>query len=156
MDRETLHRILTNPTRVGLDKVEKEVARINGINDVLRKELQTWKDAVTARNETIVDLNNTITKLRDCTRTLEEDRKIVNRRIKKNQKKDALQVEELRIELQATYVAANQIARNFTKLTTTLETTEIVAEHVRDSIAGNVEIDWTKELNRESDDTDTE
>jgi predicted nucleic acid-binding Zn-ribbon protein len=156
VDKEILHRILVHPTRTGLDKVEKEVARLNGVNDVLRQELVTWKDAVATRNETVVGLNNTITKLHDRIDTLNESRELDMKLSKKFCCDNAFRVERLRLGVQAAHLYINDLASCLSSLNGTIEKLEDEARETRNVIAGDTEIDWTKELSRESDDTDTE
>lgn len=154
MDKETLHRILVNPTRTGLDKVEKEVARLHGVNDVLRQELTTWKNAVATRNVTVEDLNGDLdgrkAELVRLYRELQEAANIVS----EEKKQDALQIERLRISVQAAHSCVSDLASRFHDLNNSLDVLEYKTGEVRDHIAGDAEIDWVKELGRGSDDTD--
>jgi peptidoglycan hydrolase CwlO-like protein len=156
MDKETLHRILVHPTRTGLDKVEKEVARLNEVNDVLRQELVTWKDAVAARNETIKLNNEDIAELHDRIETLNEDRRVVNRAIKEDQRRDAIRVDRIRVSVQAAHSCLSSLATQLLSLNGSLGELENEVCETRNNIAGDVEIGWAKELSHESDDTDTE
>jgi chromosome segregation ATPase len=156
VDKETLRRILVNPTRTGLVKVEKEVTRLNGVNDVLRQELVTWKDAVAARNETIEILREENTKLQRRIESLREDKESANRRIRENQKKDAVQVERTRLGVNATRICIDALASRLGGLSGSLGKLENEVFNTRNDIAGDVEIDWAKELGREFDDTDSE
>ena len=156
MDKETLHRILVHPTRTGLDKVEKEITRLNGVNDVLRQELQTWKDAVAARNETIKLNNKDTAELQHQVDTLNESIELNMKHSKRLRHDNALQVERLRIHVQTTHSCVDDLTIHLHKLNGSLKKLEDEAWAVRNSIAGDVEIDWTEELSRESDDTDTE
>lgn len=153
MDKDTLHRILVNPTRTGLDRVEKEVARLRGVNDILRKELVTWKDAVTARNVTIEGLNDHLdqksTELMRLYHELQEAATIVV----DDKKKDAVQVEKLRVHTQAAHSTLTEISGRLTGIIRAIKGVEAATCLVRNSIVGDVKIDWEKELDCELDNT---
>lgn len=156
MDKETLHRILVNPTRTGLDKVEKEVARFRGVNDVLRQELTTWKNAVAARNETIEDLSEQLEQRGSEVVRLHHELDEAATIVADDKKKDAVQVEGLRIHVEAAHSTLTEIFNRLSGIVGAIDQTEALASSVRDSIARDQKIDYTEELRREAHNAHTE
>lgn len=156
MDKETLHRILVNPTRTGLDKVEKEVARFRGVNDVLRQELTIWKNAVAARNETIEDLSEQLEQRGSEVVRLHHELDEAATIVADDKKKDAVQVEGLRIHVEAAHSTLTEVSNRLSGIVDAVERTAGFAGLVRERIAGNQVIDYTEELKREVHDAHTE
>ena len=151
MDKKAVDLILVRPTRTGVEKLGKEIVRLRGIAETRATEMQTWKDAVTVRNETIKDLtvafDDQKVELKRVYHELQESANIVS----EEKKQDALRVEELRAAVQAISSAAAGVANRLIGIVSSIEQTEDLARDTRDSIAGNQMIEYTKELSHETD-----
>lgn len=151
MDKKAVDLILVRPTRTGVEKLGKEIMRLRGIAETRATEMQMWKDAVTARNKTIENLNADLdgrkAELVRVYRELQESANIVS----EEKKQDAVKVERLRTHILAAHITVSEISDRLVGISAAIVGINAATRSVRDSIAGEQKIDYAKELIRETD-----